>query len=93
MTDSERPLPPSHDYMATIEIDARIIAEGLGMAPDQVEPARQQGTITTLCERGTGDDAGLVRVTFYLGKRRLRLVVDARGSVLQREPAPDQPSA
>lgn len=48
---------------------------------------------TSLCERGTGQDAGLVRVTFYLGKRRLRLVVDADGCVLQQEPAPDQSSA
>jgi len=48
---------------------------------------------TSLCERGTGPEAGLVRVTFSLGKRRLRLVVDANGCVLQREPAPDQPGA
>lgn len=73
-----------------IEIDARIIAEGLGIAPEDVEPARHAGTVTTLCERGTDEDAGLVRVTFYFGKRRLRLLVDAHGTVLQ-QPAPDQP--
>lgn len=76
----------------TIKIDARIVAEGLGIAPEDVEPGRLAGTVTTLCERGTGEDAGLVRVTFYLGKRRLRLLVDAHGTVLQ-QPAPDQPSA
>ncbi len=80
------------DDPGTIEIDARIVAEGLGIAPEDVEPGRLAGTITTLCERGTGEDAGLVRVTFYLGKRRLRLLVDAHGTVLQ-QPAPDQPSA
>lgn len=77
---------------ATIEIDARIVAEGLGIAPQEVEPARQAGTITTLCERGTGEDAGWVRATFYYGKRRLRLLVDAEGQVLQQPPGPDQPN-
>lgn len=75
-----------------IEIDARIVAEGLGIAPGNVEPRRLAGTITTLCERGTGDDAGLLRVTFHLGQRCLRLLVDAHGTVLQQS-APDQPSA
>lgn len=74
-----------------IEIDARIVADGLGIEPDQVEPRRQSGEIKALCERGTGEDAGLVRVTFYLGKRRLRLVVDANGTVRRQELVSDQP--
>jgi hypothetical protein len=86
------PLPAVRQDGGDIEIDARIVADGLGIAPEDVEPGRLAGTITTLCERGTGKDAGLVRVTFYLGKRRLRLLVDAHGTVLQ-QPAPDQPSA
>ncbi len=80
-----------HDAV-TIEIDARVVAEGLGIAAEDVEPARRAGTITTLCERGTGEHAGLVRATFYLGKRRLRLLVDAQGKVLQQHPGPDQPN-
>ena len=80
-----------HDA-GTIEIDARIVAEGPGIAPEDVEPGRLAGTVTTLCERGTGEDAGLPRVTFYLGKQCLRLLVDAHGAVLQ-QPAPDQPIA
>lgn len=86
-------LPAARQDGGAIEIDARIVAEGLGIAPEEVESRRRVGTITSLCERGTGSDAGLVRVTFYLGKRRLRLVVDAHGSVLQQGPAVDQPSA
>ncbi len=75
-----------------MELDARLVAEGLGIAPEQVEADRLAGTITTLCERGIGIDAGLLRVTFYRGKRRLRLVVDAHGTV-QPPPAADQPKA
>lgn len=92
MTESKRSPSTGSDRNAAIEIDARIVAEGLGIEPDQVEPARRAGTIATMCERGTGIDAGLVRVTFYLGKRRLRVVVDANGSV-QQHPAAGQPSA
>ena len=88
---SRKPTPARVHDAATIEIAARLVGEGLGIAPEDVEPGRQAGTITTLCERGTGEDAGLLRVTFYLGKRRLRLVVDAQGRVLQQPPEPVQP--
>lgn len=80
-----------HDDM--IEVDSRVVAEGLGIEPNEVEPRRRTGEITSLCERGTGEDAGLVRVTFYLGKRRLRLVVDGDGTVRQQDPAADHPNA
>jgi len=92
MTKYSPGVPPSDDRVATIEIDARIVAKGLGMEPEEVEPARKAGTLTTLCERGTGSDAGLLRVTFYLGKRRLRLLVDANGLVLDQHPAAGQPT-
>ena len=89
---SRKPNPAGANDAANIEVDARIVAEGLGIAPEDVEPGRLAGSITTLCERGTGEDAGLIRATFYLGKRRLRLVVDAEGRVVQHEPTPDQPA-
>jgi hypothetical protein len=91
MTEHSPGKPSRDDRVATIDIDARIVAESLGIAPEDVEPARKAGSLTTLCERGTGSDAGLVRVTFYLGKRRLRLLVDASGSVLEQHPAAGQP--
>jgi hypothetical protein len=36
--------------------------------------------ITLLCERGTGEDAGLYRASFYLDGKRVRLVVDGDGN-------------
>ena len=80
-----------HDEM--IEIDSRVVAEGLGVEPSEVEPLRRTGEITSLCERGTGEDAGLVRVTFYLGKRRVRLVLDGDGTVRPQVSAADHPNA
>jgi hypothetical protein len=35
--------------------------------------------ITVLCERGTGEDRGLYRASFYHDGKRVRLVVDADG--------------
>lgn len=66
-----------------VEVDARLIAEGLGLAPEQVPAMVADRRIATLCERGTGEDAGTYRFTFYYGKARLRLLTDATGRILQ----------
>ena len=67
-----------------IQIDATIIGEGLGIHPSQVQTQMRQGKITSLCERGIGEDAGRYRLTFFSENRRFRLIVDERGDVVQR---------
>ncbi|MAL03964.1 MAG: hypothetical protein CL625_06805 [Arenimonas sp.] len=62
-----------------VEVDARLIAEGLGLDAGQVPAMVADRRIATLCERGTGEDAGRYRFTFYFGNQRFRLVTDARG--------------
>lgn len=62
-----------------VEVDARLIAEGLGLDAEQVPAMVADRRIATLCERGTGEDAGLFRFTFYFGKQRFRLVTNASG--------------
>jgi hypothetical protein len=42
-----------------------------------------------LCERGTGADDGLYRASFYIERRRARLVVDADGRVVEPVAAND----
>lgn len=69
--------------MKPIEIEASVIGAGLGIEPAQVQAGLDDGTISTLCERGVGEDLGRYRVTFYCGKRRLRLMVDAGGRILE----------
>jgi Family of unknown function (DUF6522) len=44
----------------------------------------RNGEITSLCERGVNEDAGRYRLTFFHKSRRVRLVVDANGTVVQR---------
>jgi hypothetical protein len=68
-------------------ISATIIAAGLAVQPGLVQPLMREGAITSLCERGLDRDAGKVRVTFFHGTRRLRLVLDATGNVIEQSVA------
>jgi hypothetical protein len=69
----------------TIEIDASVIGAGLGIQPSQVQAKLQKGKISTLCERGIGEDQGRYRVTFYCGKRRFRILIDEVGNVIEEQ--------
>ena len=68
----------------TVEIDALVIAEGLGLALPLLRQQMRAGKITSLSERGTGDDDGRHRLTFFSEHRRFRLVVDQSGAIIQR---------
>ena len=67
-----------------ITVDASLIAEGLELTPAAVQAGMRDGKITSRCERGIDDDAGRYRLTFFHGSRRLRLVVDEAGNIIQR---------
>ncbi|MDH7452604.1 DUF6522 family protein [Luteimonas composti] len=63
-----------------IEIDGALVALALDLEVAEFRRLMEQGRISTLCERGVGEDAGLYRASFYYGDRRARLVVDASGT-------------
>ncbi|WP_426164867.1 DUF6522 family protein [Sandarakinorhabdus sp. DWP1-3-1] len=72
-----------------IEIDndgftvaAEVIAEGLKLAPADIQPMLKAGIILSATEAGVDEDLGTFRLTFSTRHRRLRLVVDALGGVL-----------
>lgn len=65
-------------------VDAGTLAEAFEITPEVVMAGLRDGAITTLTERGEGEDAGRWRLSFFHGNRRLRLVVDDSGTVLQR---------
>jgi hypothetical protein len=65
-------------------VDASILGEGLGLEVSSVPILMRMGAITSLCERGIDADVGRFRITFFYGTRRLRLVVDAVGNILER---------
>ena len=67
-----------------IQVDAKLIAEGLGIDLPSVQARMRDGKITSRYERGTDEDEGRHRLTFFAEHCRLRLVVDETGSVIQR---------
>jgi hypothetical protein len=67
-----------------IQIDARVIGEGLNIDPLIVKELIRAGKITSRCERGIEEDEGRYRLTFFSGHCRFRLVIDATGNVIQR---------
>lgn len=69
---------------ATFSVDATLIAESLGIEPAIVQPLMREGRITSRCERGIDEDAGRYRLTFFHGRLRALLVVDADGNMVAR---------
>lgn len=67
-----------------IQIAAAIIGDGLNLETSTLLALMREREITAMCERGEDDDAGRYRLTFFHKSRRLRLVVDGLGRVLQR---------
>ena len=67
-----------------IEVEASVIAEGLGLALPQFRADMRAGKITSVAERGTGDDLGRHRLTFFSSHRRFRLVIDDSGTIIRR---------
>ena len=67
-----------------IQIDSRVIGEGLNMDPSVVQEFIREGKITSRCERGVEEDEGRYRLTFFSKQRRFRLVIDSMGNVIQR---------
>ena len=64
---------------AEIGIDGARVAQGFGLDVDTFRRLMDERAVTLLCERGTGEDAGLYRATFYHGTKRARVVVDRQG--------------
>ncbi len=68
----------------SFSVDAALIAESLGIGLSLIQTLMRQGKITSRCERGVDEDAGRHRLTFFHGNRRLRLVVDDSGAIVER---------
>ena len=67
------------DPAPRLEIDVAMVARELGLETGQFRQLMADGKISVLCEKGTGEDSGTWRASFYHGKRRARFVVDSRG--------------
>ena len=65
-----------------LEIDGALVARAMGLDVAAFRQLMDDGKIAVLCERGTGEDAGTWRASFYYGGRRARFVIDAQGNPL-----------
>lgn len=68
----------------TVSLDAAVIARDLGLEPQQVLEQLRTGRLAARCEQGIGEDAGRFRLTFLHENRRLWLIVDRAGRILER---------
>jgi hypothetical protein len=59
-----------------VQIDATIVADGLGIALPLLRKGMRDGKITSLSEQGIDADKGRHRLTFFSEHRRFRVVVD-----------------
>lgn len=64
-------------------INAADLARLFELPEGDVRRMMREGFITSRFERGEGEDAGRFRLTFFEGDRRIRLIVDGSGQVLQ----------
>ena len=85
--------PTKRVVLPSIEVDSALIAPGLGLDSAEFKRLLDTGKIRVLCERGTGEDAGSYRASYYLGHRRVRLLVDSAGNLLQDPEVRDKTSA
>lgn len=72
------------EHGRSFTVPAEVIAAGLRLAPQQVQPLLAAGAITSWVEAGVGDDRGTFRLSFATDRRRLRLIVDALGRIINR---------
>jgi hypothetical protein len=67
-----------------VQIDAAIVAEGLGLTLSLLQEEMRAGRVTSLAERGLDTDRGRHRLSFFSEHRRFRVVVDEQGAIIQR---------
>jgi hypothetical protein len=84
MSNQVHHMKPIEFENGNVQIDAAIVAEGLGLALPRLQREMRAGKITSLAERGVDADSGRHRLTFFSEHRRFRVVVDATGAIVQR---------
>ena len=75
-------IPVAVNPKLEIGIDGALVAGALGLDADEFKRLMDDHKITQLCERGTGEDEGLYRATFYYRQKRARLVLDRDGRIV-----------
>jgi hypothetical protein len=64
-------------------VSAKLLAESFKMTEDEVRLAMRDGSLTSRCETGLGEDAGRWRLTFHHAGRACRFTIDPTGAILK----------
>lgn len=64
------------------QIEAGFLARTHAVSPDELQRGMRGGAITGRLERGEGEDAGRIRLTFFSPRRRSRIVADETGRIV-----------
>ncbi|PSC05994.1 hypothetical protein SLNSH_06365 [Alsobacter soli] len=67
-----------------VEISLGEVARTLGISPDLAWAELKAGRLTSVLEQGAGQDEGRLRLNFFYGCKRGRIVLSGGGEVLQR---------
>ena len=68
---------------APVEIDGSRVAVALDLELARFRQLMDNQKIDVLCERGTGEDLGKLRVTFYYSGHRARFLFDRQEWTIQ----------
>ncbi len=69
---------------AGVTVDAHDLAPLIGCQPSEVPGLMREGRITSVFEKGEGEDAGRFRVTFRYLETRVRFTCAEDGEVLSQ---------
>ena len=73
-------------------VDPELVAPKLGLSAEAFREAMRDGQLTSLVERGEGEDAGRTRLTFRYGTQAWALRIEPDGTAFET-PAPIDPQA
>lgn len=66
----------------TLVFPMEVVAEGLKVPIETLLPGMKAGLVYQVTEKGEGEDAGRLRVTFRFRSRQCRLIVEESGRIL-----------
>lgn len=66
-----------------IEVDAEVIANGLGLSVAKLQAEMRNRRVTSRFERGVDEDQGRFRLTFSFDHRQFQMITDEKGSLIK----------
>lgn len=72
------------DASGDFTLDAAIVTQGFGWSPQELHDHMRRRLVTSMVERGEGEDAGFWRLSICCGNRRWRAVVSPNGTITRQ---------